>query len=225
MGVKMCVLCGRFNCPWGLVHKGSSTVMHPILLGIVAFFIGSFPTAYVLLRRSTGGDIRALGSGNVGARNLYEITGNRIFGVAVGIIDVGKGIAAALVWHAFGNGSAAAFSACLAGAILGHVFSPWIGFRGGRGLATGAGILLVTVPAVLFGWGVAWLIGMRSSHDLIRSNMIASAIAVLIVCFMPSFFIETSIAPFDSLSVARAGIAGALVVVGLAHFRGVKQAR
>ncbi len=199
--------------------------MHAFLLGVVAFLLGSFPTAYVLLRRASGQDIRALGSGNVGARNAYEITGNRVFGVAVGIIDAGKGIAAAMLWHAFGEHSAVAFDACLAGAILGHVFSPWIGFRGGRGLATGGGLLLATVPVAAALWGAAWIAAMRMTNDIIRGNLIASMIGVAAMVVIPDSWLSAGFAQVDSIPVLRVGLAATMVIIGLSHFRGPSKRR
>lgn len=119
----------------------------------LAYLVGSIPWAFVVVRIFWGQDIRTLGSGNTGATNVL-----RVFGVAPGLavllLDGAKG--AAGVWLASLLGSAEWGSAgsdvlgvtAAVGAIAGHSFSPWIGFRGGKGVATTAGALLVLAPRV-----------------------------------------------------------------------------
>jgi len=116
-----------------------------VLLG---FALGSIPTAY-LVGRLHGVDIRKHGSGNVGMTNAWRVLGWKA-AVPVGIVDVLKGyLASAWVSRL---GAAGGFDPIYAGiltgaaAILGHVFTPWLKFRGGKGVATGAGMLLGLMP-------------------------------------------------------------------------------
>jgi len=116
-----------------------------VLLG---FLLGSIPSG-VLLARLAGVDPRRGGSGNIGATNVARLAGLR-FGIATLLADAGKGAAAVLVARLTGQSETVAASAGLA-AVLGHLYSPSLGFRGGKGVATSAGSLLVLVPAAALG--------------------------------------------------------------------------
>ncbi|MGH9174335.1 MAG: glycerol-3-phosphate 1-O-acyltransferase PlsY [Vicinamibacterales bacterium] len=106
----------------------------------VAYLLGSFPTGFVLTRVVTGQDLRTLGSGATGATNARRALGSK-WGVVVALIDVLKGLAAVLIarWV-----SGEDLTVALAGiaVIVGHCWPIWLGFRGGKGIATGAGVAL-----------------------------------------------------------------------------------
>ncbi len=129
---------------------------------LAAFACGSIPFG-VLIARSRGVDLRTVGSGNTGATNVGRALGRR-FGILCFALDAAKGAAPVFVagWIAgiLGMGAASMSAAAAWGwlgvavaAILGHCFSPWIGFRGGKGVATGFGAVLamwpiLTIPAI-----------------------------------------------------------------------------
>jgi acyl phosphate:glycerol-3-phosphate acyltransferase len=151
--------------------------MRWILVALGAFFLGSLPWGLWLGRFLRGVDVRRHGSGNLGAANVYRVLGPRL-GIAVLLLDAGKGVAAVLVAHCIhhagvtvgAGGPAAAGSQAvdwsgllaLAAAVLGHSFTPFAGFRGGKGVATAAGAWGVVAPlplAVALGvWVVAFAI-------------------------------------------------------------------
>ena len=127
-----------------------------MLLGILpiaaaAFLLGSIPTGYLLVRLIKHEDIRSVGSGNIGATNVMR-AGGKGLGAATFLLDVLKGCTA--VWMS------AVFAGVLAPtlpprdaeavgalcAVLGHMFTPWLKFRGGKGVATGFGVFLVAAP-------------------------------------------------------------------------------
>jgi glycerol-3-phosphate acyltransferase PlsY len=112
-----------------------------LAVGAVA---GSVPFAWLLHRVATGRDLRAEGSGNPGATNLERSDG-RAWGAAAIALDGGKGAAAVMIALQIA-GEAACAPAAL-GAVLGHVFSPWLLGRGGKGVATAAGAFAVLAPA------------------------------------------------------------------------------
>ena len=105
----------------------------------LGYLLGSVPWGLLLTRAAGHGDIRAIGSGNIGATNVLR-TGNKGLAAATLALDVLKGAAALLVAGAVW-GEAAGLAAGF-GAMLGHAFPVWLGFRGGKGVATGAGVLL-----------------------------------------------------------------------------------
>lgn len=124
-----------------------------LMLVVGSYLLGSVPFAYLITRLKTGKDIRQMGSGNVGATNVLRTTG-KAAGLAALILDTGKG--AAVVWlgtRLTGQpvwGAIAAFAA-----MVGHSFPVFLGFRGGKSVATGAGAFLVLSPfAMLCSIGV-----------------------------------------------------------------------
>jgi len=122
---------------------------HPVFIGLVsAYLLGSIPFGYLLVRAFYGDDVRQTGSGNIGATNVSRTS--PALGLATLLLDALKGIAAvALVLMWIHGDRTLAFAAAFA-AICGHVFPVWLGFRGGKGVATGLGsFLLLTPKAVL----------------------------------------------------------------------------
>lgn len=127
------------------------TVGTAVAIAVIAYLIGSIPSAYIVGRLVSGVDIRVAGEGNVGARNAYHVVGHG-WGVAVCLIDAAKGgvVAVALrdrpTWQLMLGGVAV---------IAGHGFPLWLGFVGGKGVATasGFGIALFFPAAVIGGAG------------------------------------------------------------------------
>lgn len=118
--------------------------MHIAISLIVAYLLGSFPTAFLAGRLTKGVDIRKLGSGNVGGSNVATVV-SRWLVFPVGIIDVGKGILAVLIakWLDVSITWQVVAGLC---AIAGHNWSIFLGFVGGRGIGTGVGVLIILHP-------------------------------------------------------------------------------
>ncbi len=121
----------------------------------LGYFLGSIPTAYLVGKRLRGIDIRQHGSGNVGATNVFRVIGKK-WGIAVLLFDMLKG---ALAVSLIARGS---FIIALVGgiaAIAGHTWTPWLGFKGGKGVATSAGVFLALAPkAAVLSLGVWFLL-------------------------------------------------------------------
>jgi len=115
-----------------------------ILFAAGAYLLGSFPTGYLLFRRSERRDIRAFGSGATGATNVLRLKGWRL-ALPVALIDITKGfLPAFLAARLFPGPAFPAFCASLA--VIGHCFPLYIGFKGGKGVATAAGAMLALAP-------------------------------------------------------------------------------
>jgi len=121
----------------------------PWLIVIFSYLLGSFPTAYIAARLNTGRDIRNMGDENSGAANAYREL-SPAAGIAVGLIDAAKGSAVVLIAMASRMPQMVVLAAGLA-AVIGHNWPVFLGFRGGRGVATALGILmvLVTIPMLI----------------------------------------------------------------------------
>ena len=139
-----------------------------IVLAILAsYFLGATPTSYIAGRLGRGIDLREHGSRNLGATNVYRMLGWK-YAIPVALVDIAKGAVPVLVfshpaWLAVAVGGAA---------VLGHMFSPYVGFKGGKGVATAAGMFLALAPvAVLLAivvWGLClWLTGYVSLSSIV----------------------------------------------------------
>ncbi|TDJ54666.1 MAG: glycerol-3-phosphate acyltransferase, partial [Gemmatimonadetes bacterium] len=117
---------------------------------MLSYLIGSIPTSLLVGRLVKGIDLRQHGSKNLGATNLYRVLGWR-YAVPVGLFDMAKGyVPVAVVGPAVSNGVLIPLL-CGVAAVLGHMFSPFVGFKGGKGVATGAGVVLAMAPLAFLG--------------------------------------------------------------------------
>ncbi len=152
----------------------------PAHLAVFAFgyLLGSIPFGLLLTWLFGGPDIRAIGSGNIGATNVLR-TGRRGLAAATLFLDIIKGTAAVLVARVF-FGSDLAIAAGL-GAFLGHLFPVWLGFKGGKGVATFIGVLLgFSLPAVLI-YGAVWIGIAAVTRYSSLSGLIACAVTPAIL--------------------------------------------
>lgn len=151
--------------------------MIPLLLVLTAYLVGAFPTSYVVGRAARGVDLRQHGSGNLGATNAFRVLGWKA-ATPIFVIDIAKGFVPAYFFVQI-DGSADAVWALAYGAaaIVGHVYSVYVGFRGGKGVATGAGVFLALAPlAVLMGLAVWLLVVLATGY--VSAASIAAAMAL-----------------------------------------------
>ena len=117
------------------------------LVLVTAYLIGSIPFALLLARRWGTADLRAIGSGNLGAANVMRASGVTA-GLMVAILDMAKGAASVALAERF-SASAAAPAVAGVAAIVGHIYPVWLRFRGGKGVATACGVFAVLTPPVV----------------------------------------------------------------------------
>lgn len=140
---------------------------------IFGYLLGSVPFGLLLTRMAGLGDVREIGSGNIGATNVLR-TGNRGLAAATLLLDAFKGTAAVLLASRFGPDIAviAGF-----GAFIGHLYPVWLRFRGGKGVATYLGVLLGLLPLGFLIFAVIWLLVAFVS----RYSSLAALIAAIVV--------------------------------------------
>ena len=144
------------------------------------YLLGSIPFGLLLTRAAGGPDIRAIGSGNIGATNVLR-TGNKGLAAATLFCDMVKGTTAVVIAAHFG--ADAALAAGL-GAFLGHLFPVWLKFKGGKGVATYIGVLIgLSWPAALF-FGAVWLAVAAATRYSSLAALIASAVTPLGLWFL-----------------------------------------
>lgn len=160
-----------------------------MLVAFGGYLLGSIPTGY-LAARARGIDIRTVGSGNIGATNVFRVLGRKA-GTGVLLADALKGwlavsVLAELVFTQFGNtggdtsGTTAALHSLqlLAGiaAILGHNYTCWLGFKGGKGIATTGGVLIAWLPQAFLVVLVTWLVVFAVSRYVSLASIAAAVV-------------------------------------------------
>nr|WP_153417726.1 glycerol-3-phosphate 1-O-acyltransferase PlsY [Sinorhizobium medicae] len=139
---------------------------------VFGYLLGSIPFGLILTRMAGLGDVRKIGSGNIGATNVLR-TGNKKLAAATLLLDALKGTAAAAIASLWGV--EAGMAAGLA-AFLGHLFPVWLSFKGGKGVATYIGVLLGLVPVMVLLFAAAWLAVAKISRYSSLSALVATAI-------------------------------------------------
>ncbi len=172
------------------------------LLVPVAYLLGTFPSAEIVARRK-GVDVTAAGSGNPGASNTFRLLGWKAGALVFGL-DAAKGAVAAL-GGLLVDGQRGALVLGIA-AILGHVLPATRRFRGGRGVATASGVLLVLYPLILLGAAVVWLVIVRLTHKAsVASIVVVIAFPIAVAVAGAAWWEVTVLAIVAVLVVARHG--------------------
>jgi len=153
--------------------------MTRILVVIVAYLIGSIPFGYLIVRGKIGADIRQTGSGGTGATNVSRRVG-KVAGVVTLVLDALKGAAAVLIARAL-SGDDWVIAAAAIAVLVGHIFPVWLGFRGGKGVATGAGVFFVIAPVALLLAGIVFLAIVFLTRYVSLGSMVAAATIPLFV--------------------------------------------
>lgn len=148
----------------------TTTALLALALG---YTLGSIPFGVILTKLGGGGDIRAIGSGNIGATNVLR-TGRKGLAALTLLLDLLKGTAAVLLAKEFLPGTELVAAAA---AFFGHLYPVWIGFKGGKGLATYAGILFGLFWPLGLGYGVAWIAVLLLTRISSVAGLAAAAVA------------------------------------------------
>lgn len=176
------------------------------LIAAIGYLLGSIPFGLLLTRLAGLGDVRQIGSGSIGATNVLR-TGSKPLAALTLVFDVLKGAAAALI------GSAWSEEAALAGGVavvIGHMFPVWLGFRGGKGVATALGVLLVIAWQVPVLAGLLWL----ATATVFRYSSLAALVAAVACIPLAALLVDP----------ARAWvIAGIALLVILRHHENIRR--
>lgn len=154
-------------------------VTSPLLLLLVAglaYLMGSIPFGVLVTRAMGLGDLRQIGSGNIGATNVLR-TGNKAAAAATLVLDGGKGVVAVLIARALAGAEDAAQLAALV-SFLGHLYPVWLGFRGGKGVATFLGTLLALALPVGLAACATWLAAAAVTRISSLSALVAAALSL-----------------------------------------------
>jgi len=190
------------------------------LVIIIAYLLGSIPFGYLIVRASQGADVRETGSGGIGATNVSRRAG-KLAGVITLLLDALKGAAAVLIaFWAFGlfsmSGKASVptnaywwVAAAAVITIVGHIFPVWLGFRGGKGVATAVGAFLVLTPFAVAAAGVIFVLVVVSTR-YVSLGSITGAVAIPILVLAQDEYLRPIPGPVPTIVAAGAG---ALLIV------------
>jgi glycerol-3-phosphate acyltransferase PlsY len=156
-----------------------------ILVCLLGYLLGSIPFGLLLTSIAGLGDIRGIGSGNIGATNVLR-TGRRGLAAATVVLDGLKGAVAVLIAQAVLRNQDTALFAGLA-AVLGHLFPVWLGFKGGKGVATGLGVLIAASWPVGLAAGAVWLLVAAAARLSSLASLAAFAIAPIVALILEEF--------------------------------------
>jgi acyl phosphate:glycerol-3-phosphate acyltransferase len=180
---------------------------------LASYLLGSIPFGYLIVKMSSGKDVRASGSGATGATNVMRTAGKKA-GLMTFALDIAKGFVAVLaarwiigvgLWETNWVVAAAAFLA-----IVGHVFPVWLGFKAGKGVATGVGVFLAIAPlAVVCALAVFALI-LKATRYVSLGSVIASALMLPLMLFWNGLVFPS---PYLTQMLAAVGAVVALIIV------------
>ncbi|CEJ13176.1 putative glycerol-3-phosphate acyltransferase [bacterium YEK0313] len=186
------------------------SVLVPVLgLG---YLLGSIPFGLLLTRGAGLGDIRTIGSGNIGATNVLR-TGNKKLAAATLLLDALKATAAVLIARHLAGAEAGLVAGI--GAFLGHIFPVWLGFKGGKGVATFLGLLLgLYWPAFLF-FAIVWLAMAFAFRYSSLAALVASVLTPLALIALAKWPALQAVLPAPAGSPLQMGVATLVVAVAL----------
>lgn len=183
---------------------------HPGLGALVGYVLGCFTTGYYLVRWKTGQDIREIGSGSCGARNVGRQLGKTGF-ILIVLGDFWKGAAAVLITNWLTGGNEIAILLSILGVVAGHIWPIQIGFRGGKGVATCLGALSFFSFYLVLSYGVLASIGMIITRKSVIPGLIAFALLPAIAYFLH----------LDPMALAAISVLASIILT--AHYRNVIQ--
>jgi len=167
--------------------------VQPAAVACLAFLVGSIPTGVIITRLVRGSDIRQVGSGNIGASNVARAAGIKI-GALVAVLDIVKGAAPVVFGRGLGLDHRALAIVGLA-AVLGHDFSIFLRFRGGKGVATTLGVLLALTPVPALIAVAVWVVVMTLSRYSSLASLAALAVlpALVALAHQPAEYVVLAV--------------------------------
>jgi glycerol-3-phosphate acyltransferase PlsY len=149
----------------------------------IGYLLGSIPSGLILTRLAGLGDVRKIGSGNIGATNVLR-TGNKALAALTLVCDVAKGVAAVLIGASWGTDAMLAAGGAV---VLGHMFPVWLGFRGGKAVATAIGVLAVVAWPVALVAALVWL----AVAILFRYSSLAALVGAVVAAAYAGFVVDS----------------------------------
>jgi glycerol-3-phosphate acyltransferase PlsY len=154
--------------------------MIPLIALLLAYFLGAIPFGYVLVKWKTGADVRSSGSGNIGATNVLRTTG-RLAGIATLLLDIGKGYLAVWIAARFTGHNPLWMSAAAIAVMAGHAYPVFLGFKGGKAVASFLGAFLCLTPLAVAAVLVVFIAVVAWTRYISLASIVAAAVLPLAV--------------------------------------------
>ena len=197
--------------------------MEYLLSAIIGYLFGSIPSAYLILKKKKGIDIRNAGTGNVGAMNSYEVTNSKSIGLLVLFLDFIKAVIPVLIFTIFLESSFLMASISVLFAIFSHCFNPWLKFKGGRGLATAAGGSAIIFPFLLIAWILFWVLVYLIKKDIHIANILATILSLVSVLAYPGYLIQFAFPQPVLVNELLLFTSGGLLIIFIKHIEPLKE--
>ena len=180
--------------------------MIPLAVLVVAYLLGAIPFGYLLVKWKTGADVRAAGSGNIGATNVLRTTG-RAWGVVTLLLDLAKGYVAVWLMQRGTAGSELFAGAAAVAVLLGHAFPIYLNFKGGKAMASYIGAGLCLAPAAVGVCAVVFVLVVAAWRYISLGSIVSSALFPLVVWLLnrPGWPLLVSTALASALVIWRHG--------------------
>jgi glycerol-3-phosphate acyltransferase PlsY len=176
---------------------------------LAAYLCGSIPFGLLVVRAAAGKDVRSVGSGNIGATNVARAAGRKAATVTL-VFDALKGLLPVLAAERFAVGPAWLPAACALSAVAGHCFPVWLGFRGGKGVATGLGVSAALAPWAALAGAAVWLV----LYKLWRISSVGSLAGVAV---------SLAVAAFTAPREALFGLAAVSALIVVRHAPNIRR--
>ncbi len=183
----------------------------------IGFLLGSFPTAFLLLKKYKNIDITSHGSGNMGAMNALVVTKSKSMGIAVLLIDALKGLLSVYLVLLFLPINFVYPAIALLFAVFSHCYNPWLKLKGGRGLATAAGGAALIFPFILFAWLAVWVIVYLMKRSIIFANICATILSLIVVFSSADLAYKYSFPHPDSLAILMLFSCSLMLIIFTKH--------
>ena len=154
--------------------------MTGVLAVVIAYLLGSIPFGYIIVRLTTGGDVRRSGSGNIGATNVLRTSGNAA-GILTLLLDFGKGYLAVALASRFTAADAAWCSVAAVAVLLGHAYPVFLGFKGGKAVASTVGAFLFLTPSAIAAVVVVFVVAVIFTRYISLGSILAAGLFPLAV--------------------------------------------
>jgi len=197
--------------------------MEYLISSTIGYLLGSFPSAYILIKKTKGRDITKEGSGNVGAMNSFEVTNSKLIGISVFLIDFLKGLCSTLIPFFLFPNEFAYSALSLLFAVFSHCYNPWIDFKGGRGLATAAGGAAFMFPFLLVVWGLLWVIFMVMRKNILLANISSTVLSLLVVFGTSDIAVKYAFPQPVNSGVLLLVSSAALIIIFIKHIEPLKE--
>jgi glycerol-3-phosphate acyltransferase PlsY len=197
--------------------------MEYLISSTIGYLLGSFPSAYIFLKKAKGMDITKEGSGNVGAMNSFEVSNSKLIGYSVFLVDFLKGAASVLIPSLIFPDQFIYPALSLLFAVFSHCYNPWINFNGGRGLSTAAGGAAFLLPFLLGVWAVLWVIFYMMRKGILFANISSTIFSLLILYGTSKIAVKYAYPQPESISALILISTAVLIIIFIRHIEPLRE--